>query len=220
MIFRRRDKRSWLRFVTESLWPRGGWGRAAQYVKHRLRRLPDHPHRIARGIFAGILASFTPLYGFHFLTAALFATVVRGNILASLLATFAGNPLTFPFIAAISLKCGHWILGSRFVEDSDSTLVEKFGSAFSEVWQNLRAIFTPERAHWEGLRVFFDEVFLPYLVGGIVPGIIAGLIAYYVSLPLIAAYQNRRKLKLKTKFEALRSAAAAAAKQKATGPQS
>lgn len=220
MVFRRRDRRSWVRLVAESLWPRGGWGRAAQYIQHRLRRLPDHPHRIARGIFSGVLASFTPFYGLHFLTAAIFATIIRGNILASLLATFVGNPFTFPLIAAVSLKLGHWILGSRFVEGPEGTLMQKFSNAFGDLWHNFGAMFTPERAHWGGLIRFHHEVLLPYLVGGIIPGIIAALIAYYVSLPLIAAYQNRRKLKIKTKFEALKTAAKAAAKKKAPGPQS
>ncbi|WP_431358125.1 hypothetical protein [Sulfitobacter albidus] len=49
MIFKRRDPKPWLRSVAEFLWPRGGWTRAFHYVKHRMRRLPDSPERIARG---------------------------------------------------------------------------------------------------------------------------------------------------------------------------
>ncbi|MFV0473483.1 MAG: DUF2062 domain-containing protein, partial [Pikeienuella sp.] len=69
MVFKRRDRRSWLRIVGESFWPRGGWGRAALYVQHRIRRLPDKPQRIARGISCGVFVSFTPLYGLHFIAA-------------------------------------------------------------------------------------------------------------------------------------------------------
>ncbi|RMD91547.1 MAG: DUF2062 domain-containing protein, partial [Alphaproteobacteria bacterium] len=98
--------------MRQLVYPRGGWWRAATYVWHRLRRLPDSPHRIARGIGAGVFVSFTPLFGMHFVLAALIALLIRGNVLAAVLATFFGNPLTFPLIAAASLKLGALILGS------------------------------------------------------------------------------------------------------------
>ena len=95
MVFKRRDRRSALRVVGEALYPRGGWGRAFEYVKHRVRRLPDSPERIARGIWAGVFVTFTPFFGLHFIFAALIARMMQGNILASLMATFFGIPLTY-----------------------------------------------------------------------------------------------------------------------------
>jgi uncharacterized protein (DUF2062 family) len=47
-------------------------------------------------------------------------------------------------------------------------------------------------------------VFLPYLIGGIVPGVIVGLAAYYISLPVITAYQKRRKGVVAAKWQALK----------------
>ena len=55
-------------------------------------------------------------------------------------------------------------------------------------------------------------MFLPYLVGGIVPGLIAGLACYYLSLPVIAAYQKRRRGALAAKWEALKQKRAASEK--------
>ena len=55
---------------------------------------------------------------------------------------------------------------------------------------------------------FFMEVFFPYLIGGMIPGLIAGLAGYYLSLPVIQAYQNRRKGALKAKWDAIREKAA------------
>lgn len=208
--------------MAESFWPRGGWGRAAIYVKHRIRRLPDRPHRIARGIFSGVFVSFTPFYGLHFLTAYIVARVIGGNILAALLATFFGNPVTFPFIAAISLKTGYWILGLNAdsevterlraggAEEMSLTLMAKFSGAFADLWANFQAMFTEDLANWHRLEVFYDQVFLPFLVGGIVPGFITGLVIYYVTLPLITAYQNRRQVLLKKKLSELRDVSAAA----------
>ncbi len=37
---------------------------------------------------------------------------------------------------------------------------------------------------------------LPYLIGGIIPGLIVAIICYWVIGPLIAAYQERRRKKL------------------------
>lgn len=211
MVFKRRNKRPIWRAVAEFLWPRTGWARAFRYVKHRLWRLPDPPHRIARGIFAGVFVTFSPFFGLHFFLAAFVAFILRGNIVASLLATFFGNPLTFVFIGAASLQTGHYMLGNGDAPDTEeihSSLGEKFINAGGDLKDNLIAIFTEDTAHWTELRIFYDEVFFPYLVGGIIPGLICGLICYYSSLPVIQAYQNRRKGRLKAKLLALKEKAA------------
>ncbi|UXX84492.1 DUF2062 domain-containing protein [Roseovarius pelagicus] len=210
MVFKRRDKRPVWKAVGGFFWPKGGWGRAALYVKHRLRRLPDPPHRIARGIFAGVFVSFTPFFGFHFFAAAFVAWVMRGNILASLLATFFGNPLTFLAIATISLQTGHFMLGKggTLPEESHRSLGGKFIDAGNDFKQNLFALFNDDVAHWSKLHVFYDDVFFPYMIGGIIPGLIAGIACYYFSLPLLIVYQNRRKKRLKKKWDELKRKAA------------
>lgn len=205
MVFKRRTKRSYIQIATESVYPRGGWRRAAQYVAHRLRRLPDAPHRIARGVFAGVFVSFLPIFGLHFASAALIAFLLRGNILASLLATFFGNPITFPIIAVSSVELGTWILG-RGAGLPAIEIVAAFGRAGSEFWWNVRAIFTSADTHWTNLGLFFQDVFLPYLIGGIGPGIVAGLVCYYLSIPVVTAYQKLRRKRLKDRFEKLRAA--------------
>ena len=203
MVFKRRDRRSIGRIVLEALWPRGGWARAARYVQLRVNRLPDPPDRIARGIFAGVLTTFTPFYGFHFFTAALIAWIMRGNILAAILSTFFGNPLTYVPIGVIAMKTGYWLLGLEADQDHGS-IGKKFVKAGQDLWDNFIAIFTPDRTDWSHLKIFYDEVFFPYMVGGVLPGMIAGTIAYYVSLPLITAFQNRRKGAIKAKLAELK----------------
>ena len=214
MIFKRRDPKPFLRKMAELLWPRGGWGRAFHYVKHRVRRLPDSPERIARGIWAGVFITFTPLFGFHFLGAVMIARAMKGNILASLMATFVGNPLTFVFITLASLKTGHWMLGTELEEGELRALSRKFADAGSDLWHNFLAVFTPEKMDWSGLAIFSWDVFYPYLMGGIVSGIFFGTIAYYISAPLLRAYQKRRRGLIKQKFEALKAKTAAKAEEK------
>ena len=137
MVFKRRDKRSVLRAVVDFIYPRGGWTRAFHYVKHRVQRLPDSPERISRGIWAGVFTTFSPLYGLHFLIAALIARLMNGNILAALLATFFGNPLTYLPIGIVSLKTGHFLLGTEFEAGSEQSLGGKFLDAGRDLKENL-----------------------------------------------------------------------------------
>ncbi len=200
MVFKRRTPRTWLQVFVQAFYPKGGWRRAVEYVVHRLRRLPDPPHKIARGVAAGVFVSFTPFFGFHFVFAAIIALMMQGNILAALLATFFGNPITFPLIAAINLELGNWML-----DMPDSVPLQHVFSEFSrasvELWHNATAMFTDDTAHWDSLRHFFWRVAWPYTVGGLIPGTIAGVIAYMLTLPAVSAYQKRRVKKMKERFE-------------------
>lgn len=209
MVFKRRDKRPVWKAVALFFWPKGGWARAFRYVNLRVGRLPDPPHRIARGIFAGVFVTFSPFFGLHFFLAAGLAWIMRGNIVASLLATFVGNPLTFLGIATASLQTGHFLLGTGhdLPEEAHRSLGGKFVDAGEDLRHNIWALFTPEEAHWSKLAVFYDDVFLPYMVGGIIPGVICGVAAYYFSLPLIMVYQKRRKARLTAKWHALKKKA-------------
>ncbi|WP_229737680.1 DUF2062 domain-containing protein [Primorskyibacter flagellatus] len=202
--------------VFEFFWPRGGWGRAFHYVKHRMRRLPDTPEKIARGIFAGIVTCFTPFYGLHFFTAALIAFVVRGNILAAILATFVGNPLTYVPIALLSVQVGLFLTGRHPDEAGNGeNFAQKFFYAANDLRENVVALFTDMDANWTSLRIFYHDIFYPYMIGGIIPGVLFGLVAYYVSVPVIRAYQARRRGALKAKLAAIRAKAEVAKRAKA-----
>jgi hypothetical protein len=187
-------------WAREFVYPRGGFRRAAQYVTHRLRRLPDEPHRIARGVFAGVFVSFTPFFGFHFLSAALLGWMLRGNIIAALLATFVGNPLTTPIIAITSVELGHRMLGIDAPMDVKS-IIAAFTNAGTELWGNARALFTADVAHWENLGTFFGTIFWPYLVGGLLPGLAIGLAFYWATIPIVRAYQKIRAGQAQARLE-------------------
>ncbi len=203
MIFKRKIPRTTLRTIGEFFWPRGGWRRAAVYVLHRMRRLPDTPERICIGIACGVYVSFLPIYGLHFTAAALLAWVLRGNILAALLGTFYGNPLTFPLMAMGGLELGGWILDND-IRMSFSAVMAAIGRASGELWHNLMSVFTGDVAHWGRLQVFWGRVFLPYMLGGLILGIPFFVLTYYLHLPLIRAYQRVRQKRLAQRFEAAR----------------
>lgn len=194
MVFKRRNPRSYGRIATEFFYPRGGWRRGTQYILHRLRRLPDPPHRIGRGVAAGIFVSFTPFFGVHLFGAMAIAWLIGGNIFAALLATFFGNPLTTPFIAVLSVGLGRRLLG---VEGhiGPQAIVSEIAGATGEIAENVLSVVTGERTAWNHLETFFEDIFLPYLVGGLVPGLIAATAAHYLTLAVVRAYQKRREEK-------------------------
>ncbi|MEM8979880.1 MAG: DUF2062 domain-containing protein [Pseudomonadota bacterium] len=207
MVFKRRDRRPVLRVLRELVWPRGGWARALAYLKHRLRRIPDRPERIARGIWAGLFVTFTPFVGLHFIVALIVAFFMRANILAALIATFLSNPVTLAPIAWLSLRLGYWMLGIRPEAGLMRNSLDRFGEAMSMLWKNFKSIFTPAQADWAWLPSFFQEIFYPYLIGGILPGLFVAYAGYFASVPVIRAYQNRRKGMLAAKIAELRERA-------------
>lgn len=203
MVFKRRTRKSSLRTVVEFFYPRGGWRRSTAYVLHRLRRLPDTPQRICMGIAAGTFVCFLPLWGLHFLLAALIAWLLRGNILAALLGTFFGNPVTFPIIAVASLELGSWLIGGGGSMKFPAVMTA-MGYATSELTSNLSALFSGAAQEWEQGTVFLWRVFLPYVLGGSILGIPTAIAMYYLCLPLVSAYQRRRLNRLKARLDEAR----------------
>lgn len=191
MVFKRRNPRTLWEWTREMVYPTGGFKRATRYVIHRMRRLPDTPHRIARGVFAGSMVGFLPLPGMQFVAAWGASRLANGNLLAALLATFNTNPLTTPFFAVLSITLGHWILGID-KPLSGEYIGMAFGNAGADLWFNVTAIFGPQHARWEGLIQFWHEIYVPYFIGALAPGLLLSTAFYYVTIPLVHAYQKAR----------------------------
>ncbi|NNU81556.1 DUF2062 domain-containing protein [Halovulum dunhuangense] len=195
-MFKRRKPLSFWRKLREGVYPRRGWRRAIEYVGHRLKRLPDTPHKISLGFACGVFVSFSPLFGLHFLYAALIAWMIRGNILAAMIGTFVGNPVTFPVFGAISLGLGRRMFGMSGSGPDQATVQQAFTGALSDLWESFLSIFGLGHASWGRLGTFWSDVFVPYFVGGLLPGLIAAVIFYFLTRPLVAAYQARRRSRL------------------------
>lgn len=179
------------------VYPRSGWRRALGYVARRILRLPDSPHRIALGFACGIFVCFLPFFGLHVILACILALVLRGNVLAALIGTFFGNPVTFPVIATISFQVGQELLGMDHDEAAIVTVLGALREAADTMKHNLVSLLGSETASWDGMTELAVTVILPYLAGGMLPGLLSALMAYLVSKPLIRAYQVRRKKRRK-----------------------
>src|SRR5689334_20494876 len=111
MLFRSREKPSLATRVRLAVWPRHSWRRSLSYFGKRVLRLSGSPHAVAAGVAAGLISAFSPFIGFHLIIAFVLAYLFRGNMLAAGIATTVGNPLTIPFIWAMSYSVGNVVLG-------------------------------------------------------------------------------------------------------------
>jgi len=111
MLFKRRDDPGyWERFKVW-LWPRVSWRRSGLYYLKRILRLSGTPYGIAMGAAVGAAISVTPFIGFHLVITFALAWLLRGNMIAGVIAgTCFGNPITYPVIWASTYQLGHLIL--------------------------------------------------------------------------------------------------------------
>ena len=192
-MFKRRERRSIFRFFYEVIFSLKGISRAIGYVGIRLKRIPDTPHKISLGMSCGIFASFTPLFGLHFLIAGLLSYVLRANVLASLIGTFIGNPITFPIITVFNLKLGEWILGSNEYSSGDGGKI--FEGFLDFIFLIYKSLFT-EGSIGENsvprMNEFLYGVFIPYSLGGLFLGISIAIISYFLLRPLVSTYKKKR----------------------------
>ena len=192
-MFKRRERRSIFRFFYEVIFSLKGISRAIEYVGIRLKRIPDTPHKISLGMSCGIFASFTPLFGLHFIIAGLLSYLLRANVLASLIGTFVGNPITFPIITVFNLKLGEWILGSSEHSSGDGGKI--FEGFLDFIFLIYKSFFT-EGSIGENnvprINEFLNGVFIPYSLGGLILGIFIAVISYFLLRPLVATYQKKR----------------------------
>lgn len=206
MIFKRRKKAPLTNRLREAVAPRKGFWRGLDYIGKRMRRLPDSPHRIALGFACGAFVSFSPFFGFHFFAAAGAAWLLRGNVLASLFGTIVGNPFTFPFISSASLYLGRWMMGRNSDGSGFEAIMDAIGDGYTAIWGTIKSWFGYGPSMMDGFIRFLDEVFVPYLIGGLLPGLVCAAVCYWIIGPIVAAYQERRRQKLQAIQEKRRAA--------------
>jgi len=180
MLFRRRKPAGFIERIRVFLWPRRSFSRSFQYFGKRILRLTATPHAIAAGVAAGVVASWTPFLGLHFVIAAALAYVIAGNIIASALGTAFGNPLTFPFIWTASYKLGNRIMTDNFEE---TNRVIDLGQLFRHL--DFSQIWAP--------------ILKPMAVGCLPFALVFGVGAYLIAYLSVAAFQSQRRRRLDQK---------------------
>lgn len=175
MLFRRRETESFIERMRVHLWPRRSWTRSSRYVAYRLRRLSDTPHAVALGFAVGVFIAVTPFLGTHMVVAALVAWAIGGSVVAALLGTFVGNPLTYPVFWYSTYELGNLILGG----DEPRPRIDLSGGIFRTSIEQL----------WPILK--------PMTLGAVPVGLALAALSYALVKPMVDAYRRRRRRALK-----------------------
>lgn len=187
-MFKRRNKPPIKDRLLGVFWPKIGWKRSSQYVGHRVARLPGTPYSIAAGFACGAAVSFTPFVGLHLLGGALFAWLIRGNLIASWIGTLIGNPWTFPFIWIGIYRLGI-LMGAG---DDKSAQNLDFIGFFEQLIQALKTFdlsFIAETA-W--------PVLWPMMVGG-TPLFLGSWILFFFPVKYLVGRYHKRRLNKRIK---------------------
>ena len=171
MLFRRREAESLLERMRVHLWPRRSWTRSSRYVIYRLRRLSDTPHAVALGFAAGVFTAVTPFLGTHMVMAALLAWVAGGSVIAALLGTFVGNPLTYPLFWYSTYEVGNLMLGGGSGKQRIDLSGGIFQTSIDQLWPILK----------------------PMSLGSIPVGLTLAALSYLLVKPMVEAYKHRRR---------------------------
>jgi uncharacterized protein (DUF2062 family) len=174
MLFRRRETESFLERMRVHLWPRRSWSRSSRYVVYRLKRLSDTPHAVALGFAAGVFAAITPFIGTHLVMAMLLAWVIGGSVVAAVLGTFLGNPLTYPAIWYVTYQVGNFMLGGAAAEQPIDLSGGIFQSSLEQLWPILK----------------------PMTLGSLPLGLAVAALSYVLVKPMVDAYKRRRRREL------------------------
>jgi|TARA_B110000438_G_C15678266_1_gene591199 uncharacterized protein (DUF2062 family) len=182
-IFKRRDQLSIIKKIIYFFWPSTGWRRACAYIMHRIGRFPGTPYSIASGFACGAAISFTPFVGLHFIISAIFAWVIRANLLASAIGTSVGNPWTFPFIWAWLYQTGNWL--TEGVAPGEE-IVPKFSEIFGRM---MAALLSLDKTY---LLESSATIFWPMLISSIPTGIVIWFLFFFPIKYAVGRYQHSR----------------------------
>jgi uncharacterized protein len=188
MLFKRRHPAGFVERVRVGVWPRRGLSRSVRYVLLRLKRLQSSPRSVAVGAAAGVFAVFTPFLGIQLIIAGVICIMLRASIIASLLASFVGNPLTYPVIWFATFTVGNAILGA------ETTLrIGDLQHRAAALWEGLGRL-SPERvaAALEGLWPLFK----PMVIGSLPLGGLAAFATYLAVKKMISASNARKRQRL------------------------
>ncbi|MET0406936.1 MAG: DUF2062 domain-containing protein [Hyphomicrobium sp.] len=161
------------------------WSRA-RYFWRRVLRVRATPHAVALGFAIGVFMACTPFLGVQTILALVVAFVFRVSMLAALLGTFIGNPLSWPAIWSASYVAGALLLGQDpgYVTDHFSETANALGATLvAQSPDTLSLVFN-----------ILSPIIEPMVVGGILVGLIAAVFSYYPTRRAVRLFQRHRSV--------------------------
>ena len=166
--------------------------RVGEVISRRILGLNDTPHRIAWGVFLGLMVAWTPTLGLQILIYLAVAALFRANKVSGIPLLFISNPVT-----AVPLYYFCWLVGRRILSDGPSSpseaariheRLEAAESAGGDIWEQ---IFQTEfwLGVWDALVAMGGEMWM----GSLVMGLATGIPGYFLTRWGVAAYRRRQE---------------------------
>ena len=204
-MFKRKKSKTTIKRIRDLIYPDMGIYRSVKYTTNRMKRIKGNPYFVSAGFACGVAMSFTPFLGLHFLLSALLALIIRGSLFASVIGTFVGNPLTFPFIFSLIYNTGKSILGTAAIAEGkiiETTLngivgLFKFFILFVQDYQ--RAV-----DNWDtyGPQVIgLWQLVSPMLLGALIWSILMWFISFTIIYRFVNVYHKRKRERQKKKIQ-------------------
>ena len=114
----------------------------------------------------------------------------RGNVLASAIGTFFGNPWTFVLIWLADYEVGFAVINLLgYGDDLHLLSIEELGVTMTHVMQfmSFSGAIT-----WADLAVDFEQVLMPMLIGGTVLGLVAWVVSFLLTLWAVKVWRSHR----------------------------
>ncbi len=133
----------------------------------QLLHLRETAHRTALAFSIGVVIAFSPTYGLHTASVFLFSWAFRLNFVALMAGALINNPWTFVPIIGLTF------------------------------WTGLKVLnLEPVAFHWDDLSTssFYQHIMpylAPFVVGGLLLSLVAGIVSYPVAYFLISRFRAR-----------------------------
>ena len=141
----------------------------------KLIKISDTPHSISLGFAIGVFSAFTPLIGLHIVIAIFFSWLVNANYLSSVVGTFVGTPITYPFMWISSI-----LIGNMFIS------VDEFNKG---LFENISFY------SWDFFLLIKPFIW-SFIIGSTVLGLISSFSSYFLLKKLVILYR-KKKLRIK-----------------------
>jgi uncharacterized protein (TIGR03546 family) len=154
--------------------------RTIRYYRLKFLRLKGDPESIARGVGLGVFIGITPTLPLHTIAIVVLAPLLRGNIIAAILAaTLVSNPFTFFPQYYLSWHVGNWLIPCDVSWESIQSLLNLFSDA----------------SFRESIIAFSNlgrQTIITLLTGGVLLAIIPTIAAYFLARTIIIKFRKRR----------------------------
>jgi hypothetical protein len=132
--------------------------------------------------------------GLHFILAGALAMLLRGNVLASAIGTFFGNPWTFILIWLVDYEVGLGIIHALgYGADLHVLSVDQLFAIMGNV---MRFLSFTGNISWVDLSRDVEQVFMPLLIGGTVLGVFAWATSFLLTLWAVKGWRLHRGKRL------------------------